>query len=155
MNLMLKGVRLVADCSDEEFKQEIDNLTDVSKTYVPKVIFEKPAGVSQQMQSPPGPWAPQIVDDTNLQPATAEAAAPSAGPQAVAAATTNKVEDDVEVLGSYQLGGSCGSGSSSSARATDTSSASVEQPFVEQPSSEFKLAGLNNARFLSGMDAFE
>ena len=92
-----------------------------------------------------------------LTPAAAERAAPSAGPQAVAAATTNKVEDYqyVEVLGSYQLGGSSGSGSSSSARATDPQSASVEQPSVEQPSELFKLAGWNIARFLSGMDAFE
>ena len=38
-NLMLKGARLVADCSDEEFKPEIDNLTDASTPHVPTVIW--------------------------------------------------------------------------------------------------------------------
>ena len=154
-NLMLKGARLVADCSSEELKQEIDNLI-VSKPYVPKIVFEKPTGVSQQMQLSSGPWAPQISDETCIEPAAVERVAPkevasSAEPHAVAESTESKNEDDVEILSSYQQGGGSrsGSGSSSSARATDLPSASVEQP-----SEPFKLAGLNIARFLAGLDAF-
>ena len=45
-NLMLRGARLVANCSSDEFQHEIDNLTDTSKPYVPKILFEKPTGVS-------------------------------------------------------------------------------------------------------------
>ena len=146
---------MVANGSRDEFQQEIVNLTDISKPYVPKICFEKPTRVSQTMQLASGPWSPQISDETSIE-AEAERVAPMsrAGPHAAAESAELQNKDDVKILGVFQQGGSSGSGSSS-ARATDLPSASVQQPSVAQASEPFQLAGLNIARFLAGMDAFE
>ena len=49
-NLMLRGARLVADCSKEDYQNEVDKLTDPTTPYTPKIIFERPVVVSHQMQ---------------------------------------------------------------------------------------------------------
>ena len=109
------------------------------------------------MQLASGSWSPQISDETCIEPAAAERVAPisRADPHAAAESVENQNKDDWEKLGVFQQGGSSGSGSSGSTRATDLPSASVQQPSVVQSSEPFKLAGLSIARFLAGMDAFE
>ena len=77
-----------------------------------------------------------------------------AEPHAAAESAEIQNKDYVEILTILQQGGSSGSGSSS-ARATDLPSASVQQPSVVQASEPFQLAGLNIAMFIAGMDAFE
>ena len=60
---MLKGAKLMADCSKAEFETEIDKLVDPSTPYVPAIAFEQPTGVSHRMAfKASGPWESDVED---------------------------------------------------------------------------------------------
>jgi hypothetical protein len=76
-NTMLRSARLVRQCSNVEYQQEIDNLTDLSNDYRPKIVFEQPLGVSHKMgHVKTGLWMPDVIDEDSIIPGAANAAAP-------------------------------------------------------------------------------
>ena len=61
--LMLKGAKLMVNCSKAEFETETDKLVDPSPPYVPAIAFEQPTGVSHRMGfKASGPWEPDVED---------------------------------------------------------------------------------------------
>ena len=47
MSEMLRAAKLHANCTADEYKLEIDKLCNSDISYVPSIVFERPAGVSQ------------------------------------------------------------------------------------------------------------
>ena len=168
LSLMLKGARLVANCSQQEFQEEIDKLTDPRNPDVPKVVFEQPVGASHKMgYKHSGPWTPEIQDA--LQPFPLQCSRQYPLNLRQLKLTAN--DDEVKVLRVFQQGGSSGSSSSSSANTVSPTvqSSSVsnvpgaEQSFSEpvamqsssEPVAEFTLVSVNVFLFISALDAFE
>jgi hypothetical protein len=117
---MLRGARLVANCNSQEFRDEVDKLTDPTVPYVPKVLFKigvRPVGVSHQMQAAKSClWASELLDadaqnSLGERPAMLAAPQPSNQDRAVEVAA----DDEAKLLGLFQQGGNSGSGSSSAA----------------------------------------
>ena len=77
-------------------------MTDPTVPYVPKVIFERPVGVSHQMQAAkPGLWAPELV---NIDSSSSHVEGPAmlAAPQPVSSdAAVEVAADEVKVLGVF------------------------------------------------------
>ena len=96
---MLKGARLVANVSQDEYPEKIERLTNINVPYVPKVEFGKPVGISHQMQAAKqGVWIPQTGDPESVGDGSEQAVEPAAA------------ADDQIVHGSFSVGGSSGSG---------------------------------------------
>lgn len=104
---MLSGAQLVANCSKHDDENAANKLTDPTVNLVPTIIFEQPVGVSHKMGfEHSGPWAPDLIDNIEFSKSLADQL-PEGGPAAEANTAT---DEEVEVVGSFTVGGSSGSG---------------------------------------------
>ena len=114
---MLRSARLYAQCTAEEYKSEVDKLCDPDVSYTHSIVFERPVGVSHRMGSGnSGPWIVDVATESEI-PNTSVDQPAVVGPESDA-----KVQetDDVEITGSYTVGNSSGSGTTSTSRAVAT-----------------------------------
>ena len=149
-NLMIRGSKLVANISEDEYHDEVSRLTDISTPYIPKVEFERPVGVSHRLEAAKsGIWIPETCQQL-----------PDAVSDDILESEQAPVAIEAPVaLGSYSESGSSGSGrvvASAIPESTDSPVASPDHLKLKASlKREFSLQGLGIATFIRSLEASE